>query len=268
MVDAASTPTPVRLAQVAPGVTPERLNGLRRWNLGLSVLHLGQAVAVLALGGSFAITVTSSVPVGPPGSAAVAPERLFDVRIAWAVALFLILAAADHLLTATWFRRLYDSDLRRGINRFRWVEYSVSATLMVILIGFYSGMTSINLVIAVAGANGAMILFGWLQELMNPPQRATTTMLPFWFGTVVGLTPWVSIAYNVLAAKTVPGFVYAIVVTQAVLFFSFGLNQWLQYRRIGRWVDYAYGEKSYLVLSLVAKSLLAWQIFAGSLAGS
>jgi hypothetical protein len=54
---------------------------------------------------------------------------------------------------------------------------------------------------------------------------------------------------------------------QAGLFFSFGLNQWLQYRGIGRWADYAYGEKTYLVFSLVAKSLLAWQIFAGSLAG-
>jgi hypothetical protein len=54
---------------------------------------------------------------------------------------------------------------------------------------------------------------------------------------------------------------------RAAFFFSFGLNQWLQYRGIGRWADYAYGEKTYLVLSLVAKSVLAWQIFAGSLAG-
>ena len=77
----------------------------------------------------------------------------------------------------------------------------------------------------------------------------------------------ISIAFNVAGSETVPGFVYGIVVVQAVLFFSFGLNQWLQYRGVGRWADYAYGEKAYLVLSLVAKSLLAWQIFAGSLAG-
>lgn len=47
---------------------------------------------------------------------------------------------------------------------------------------------------------------------------------------------------------------------------SFGLNQWLQYRGVGPWRDYAFGEKAYLVLSLAAKSALAWQIFAGSLA--
>lgn len=251
----------------ATGVTEQRLAGLRRWNLALTVLHVVQAVAVVLLAGSFAITVTSSVPEGPPGSAAVAPEALFDVPIGWAVAGFLLLAALDHLLTGTVARRTYERDLRRGINRFRWVEYSVSATLMVILIGFYSGITSINAVIAVAGANAGMILFGWLQELMNPPGRRSTTMLPFWFGTIVGLTPWISIAFNVAGSESVPGFVYGIVVVQAVLFFSFGLNQWLQYRGVGRWADYAYGEKAYLVLSLVAKSLLAWQIFAGSLAG-
>lgn len=252
---------------VATGVTEQRLAGLRRWNLALALLHLVQAAAVVVLAGSFAITVTSSVPEGPPGTAAVAPEALFDVSIGWAVAGFLLLAALDHLLTGTVARRTYERDLRRGINRFRWVEYSVSATLMVILIGFYSGITSINAVIAVAGANAGMILFGWLQELMNPPGRSSTTMLPFWFGTIVGLAPWISVAFNVAGSETVPGFVYGIVVVQAVLFFSFGLNQWLQYRGVGRWADYAYGEKAYLVLSLVAKSLLAWQIFAGSLAG-
>jgi len=193
------------------GVAPERLAGLRRWNLGLAVLHAAQAVVVLVLAGSFAITVTSTFPVGPPGAPAVAPARLFEVRIGWAVAAFLALAAADHLLTATWFRGVYERDLGSGINRFRWVEYSISSTLMVILIGFYSGMTGINVVITVAGANIAMILFGWLQERMNPPQRATTTMLPFWFGTLVGLAPWVSIGVNVIGAATVPGFVYGIV---------------------------------------------------------
>ena len=252
---------------MATGVTQERLAGLRKGNLGLTLLHFAQAVAIVLLAGNFAITVTSSIPEGPPGAAVPAPASLFDVPIGWAVAVFLALAALDHLLTATVYRSTYERDLRRGINRFRWVEYSVSATLMVILISFYSGITGINAVIAVIGANVGMILFGWIQELMNPPGRARTTMLPFWFGTLVGLTPWVSIAFNISGSETVPGFVYGIVVTQVILFFSFGLNQWLQYRGIGKWTDYAYGEKTYLVLSLVAKSLLAWQIFGGSLAG-
>ena len=250
----------------ATGATDRRFAGLRRWNLGLTFLHLGQAALVLFLTNGFAIAVTSSFPTGPPGTPPPAPSTMFDVRIGWAVAAFLILAGLDHLLTATVARGVYERDLRRGINRFRWVEYSFSATLMIILIGFYFGITSINAVIAVAGANVGMILFGWLQERMNPPGRTSTTMLPFWFGSLVGIAPWVAIAVNLFGSETVPGAVYGIFFVQAAFFFSFGLNQWLQYREVGRWADYMFGEKIYLVLSLGAKSALAWQIFGVSLA--
>jgi hypothetical protein len=249
----------------ATGITDARLAGLRRWNIGLTVLHLVQAVAVLVLASDFAITVTSTFPDGPPGTRRPLAESLFEVRIGLAIAIFLGLAAVDHLVTATVGRRRYEADLGRGINRFRWIEYSFSATLMVILIGFYSGITDVTAVIAVAGANAAMILFGWLQERMNPPGRQSTTMLPFWFGTIAGIAPWVAIATQIIGSETVPGFVYGIVIAQFIFFFSFGLNQWLQYRGVGRWADYAYGEKVYLVLSLAAKSVLAWQIFGGSL---
>jgi Heliorhodopsin len=256
-----------KVAAVAEGMTTQRLSTLRKWNVALSFIHLAQAIALVVLSGTFAIAVTSSFPEGPPGSPVPAPETLFHLRIGWAIGAFLLLAAIDHALTATVLRELYERDLRRGINRVRWVEYSVSATVMIVLLTLYSGTTNVNALIAVIGANVAMILFGWLQERMNPPGRATTTMLPFWFGTIAGVAPWISIFINLVGSKTVPGFVYGIVVTEAIFFFSFALNQWLQYQRKGKWTSYEFGEKTYLVLSLLAKSLLAWQIFGGSLAG-
>ncbi|MBW8171999.1 hypothetical protein K0651_02925 [Ornithinimicrobium sp. Arc0846-15] len=83
-----------------------------------------------------------AVPSGPPGSAPPAPEALFDVRIAWAIAIFLLMAAIEHLLTAAVYCRAYEMDLKRGINRFRWIEYSFSATMMILLIAFYNGITA------------------------------------------------------------------------------------------------------------------------------
>ena len=250
----------------ATGVDASSLRSLHRWNLALTLLHLGQAVAVLVLATDFAITVTRSLPGGPPGTPTGSPERLFDLPIGAAVAVFLALAAVDHLFTATAFRRTYQDDLRAGINRFRWVEYSFSATIMVLLIALYTGIDGISALIGIAGANVAMILFGWLQESTNPPGRSTVTMRPFWFGCIAGAAPWVAIGYNLVAAEEVPGFVIGIFVSLFLFFNSFALNQWLQYRQIGPWRSYAFGEKAYLVLSLVAKSALAWQIFAGSLA--
>ncbi len=246
--------------------TPERLRNLRTWNLALTVLHFAQALVIVLIAGDFAIDVTSTFPEGPPGTRVPTAEPLFGVRIGAAIGLFLLLAAVDHFLTATVARSTYESDLRSGINRFRWVEYSVSATIMVLLICAYSGITGVSALLGIIGANVAMILFGWIQERTNPPGRTSTSMIAFWFGTIAGLAPWAAIVVNIIGSETVPGFVYGIVITEAILFFSFGLNQWLQYRGIGRWTDYLYGEKVYLVLSLVAKSVLAWFIYFGSLA--
>jgi hypothetical protein len=250
----------------ATGVDDRSLRSLRGWNLALTLLHLGQAVAVLVLATAFAVTVTETLPTGPPGTPPASPESLFDLPVGVTIAAFLALAALDHLLSATALRRTYEHDLRAGINRFRWVEYSFSATLMVVLIALYSGITGISALIGIAGANVAMILFGWLQESTNPPGRSTVTMKPFWFGCVAGAAPWVAIGYNLAAAEEVPGFVIGIFVSLFLFFNAFALNQWLQYRQVGPWRSYGFGEKAYLVLSLVAKSALAWQIFAGSLA--
>ena len=251
---------------IATGVNDAKLKNLRVWNIALTVLHLGQALAMLLLTNDFALKVLSSFPDGPPGTEGLVTKNLFEVRVGWVIAAFLALAGIDHLLTSTVARRTYESDLKNGINRFRWVEYSISASLMLVIISMYWGILTLAGLIAVVGANIAMILFGWLQERMNPPGRQTTTMLPFWFGTVVGLAPWLAMNVNISQiSEDAPAALIVILIVQGVFFFCFGLNQWLQYKEIGKWKSYMFGEKTYLVLSLGAKSLLAWQIFAVSL---
>ena len=63
-----------------------------------------------------------------------------------------------------------------------------------------------------------------------------------------------------------PGFVYGIVLSLFVLFNCFALVQWKQYRANGKWANYLRGERTYLMLGFVAKSLLAGQILASTLA--
>ncbi len=254
------------LNQVASGVTPEKLKNLRKWNIALTVLHLGQAIAMLALTNGFALKVLSSFPEGPPGTEGLVTKTLFEVRVGWVIGAFLALAGIDHLLTSTIARKTYEKDLQGGINRFRWAEYSISASLMVVIISMYWGILTLAALFGIVGANVAMILFGWLQEKMNPPGRTSTTMLPFWFGTLAGIAPWLAMSVNISQiSKDAPAALSLILIVQAIFFFCFGLNQWLQYRGVGKWSSYMFGEKTYLILSLGAKSLLAWQIFAVSL---
>ena len=50
-----------------------------------------------------------------------------------------------------------------------------------------------------------------------------------------------------------------------MLFNTFAINQLLQFKQVGPWRNYLFGERQYIILSLVAKSVLAWQIFANTL---
>jgi hypothetical protein len=248
------------------GIPEARFTRLRRYNFVMGVLHAAQAVAVIALSTSFALPVTAAFMTGPPGSQAAAPATLFDVSIAWGCALFLLLSAAAHFIIASppvfpWYR----ANLRLDRNYARWIEYSLSSSVMIVLIAMITGISDIAALVALFGVNVSMILFGLLQEKYEKPGGG---MLPFWLGCIAGVTPWIAIGIYLVSpgnAASPPGFVYGIFVSLFVFFNCFALNQWLQYRRIGKWRDYLYGESVYITLSLVAKSLLAWQVFAGTL---
>jgi hypothetical protein len=111
-----------------------------------------------------------------------------------------------------------------------------------------------------------MILFGWLQEKYEEPGGGG--WLPYWFGVIAGAVPWIVVGVYLWSPTTEnspPGFVYAIFVTLFLFFNSFAVNMALQYRKVGRWRDYLFGESAYILLSLTAKSALAWQVFAGTL---
>lgn len=241
---------------------------LQRLNLIAGCAHLVQGVAMLALSNGISLPVTASFGTGPPGQPTRPPviEELFSYRLGWAVALFSLLSAAFHFIVASpQGRARYLRDLARGQNRFRWIEYSLSSSLMIVLIAGITAVTDSAALIALFGVNASMILFGWLMETTNEG-RDSLDWTPFIFGCIAGVVPWFAVViYLVGAGGDVPGFVYGIFVSLFVLFNCFAVNQWLQYRRHGRWAEYLHGERVYIWLSLVAKTLLAWQIFANVL---
>ena len=248
-----------------------RLSALRRYNLVAGVAHAVQAVAVVALASDFALPVTASYIQGPPGSPEYETVTLFEPPLAWGVALFFVLSALAHFWVASppGFVR-YGRDLAQQRNYARWVEYSLSASVMIVLIAQICSVTDLFTLVALFAVNAAMIGFGWLQEKYEVPGQGG--WLPFVFGCFAGAIPWVVIALLLIQPgsttdASAPGFVYGIVASLFAFFNIFALNQWLQYKQVGRWRDYLVGERAYITLSLVAKSLLAWQVFAGTLAG-
>lgn len=257
------TPPPVDHGPIEPG-------RLRVLNLVFGLAHLLQAVVFVILSERVSLDVSATFASGPPGEPVVADrlEVLFSYPLGPAIALFSLLSAFFHLLiVSSWGWPRYLQELGRGQNRFRWVEYSLSASLMIVLIAGITGISDIAALVALFGVNASMILFGWLMETTNEPGPGAD-WTPFVFGCVAGAVPWIAIAiYLVGSGDEVPSFVYGIFVSIFVFFNCFAVNQWLQYRPVGRWSDYLFGERVYVWLSLVAKSALAWQIFANVLTG-
>ena len=257
---------PTERESVVTAAESESYTRIRRTNLIAGVVHMAQAVTMLALSSDLSLPITVSYLGDDPIQVlrGVAPETLFDVPVGPLVALFLLLAAIDHLVVASpWAHPWYERNLSKGINAARWLEYSISASLMVLLICLFVGIRDIAALVGLFGVNSAMIFFGWLMERHQRPGRADWAA--FWFGCFAGSVPWVAIWWYVLGAARVPGFVYVITLTQLILFTAFALNQAMQYAQVGKWRSYLFGEATYITLSLIAKSLLAWIIYANVL---
>lgn len=247
-----------------------QFKNLRKLNMTAGFLHLFSLLAILFLSTDASLPVIATYMSDAPGTGSfAAPIELFSLNISYTVAAFMALSAFFHFFVSSGpiFPK-YVNGLKRHINIYRWIEYSLSSSIMIVIILQLNGVTDYIALIAIFGVNVSMILFGWLQERYVEP--GSGDMRPFWFGCIAGAVPWVAIFINMLSPSgppetTVPGFVIGIVISLFIFFNCFALVQWKQYKAEGKWADYLYGERWYIILSFVAKSLLAWQVFTGAL---
>ena len=254
---------------------------IKRFSLIVGLVHLIAGISMIIFANTdFIIQITSTFSAGPPGctTAEVEPcERFvinnFDAQLAYWVAGFSLLSALFHFLTISGgFVGAYASQLQQNRNAFRWIEYALSSTLMILIIMLLSGLTTFSSLIGVAFANIGMILFGWVSELMNPRDRDKTDWTPFIFGCIMGLGAWIAL-YGALFLNLgqlglplteIPSFVWFIILTQFALFNIFGLNHAYQLTSASN-STYLDGERYYIWLSLISKSLLAWSIYVNTL---
>lgn len=251
-----------------PAVEP-RLKILKAWNWSMFALHAAQGGVMVAVSSSFSLPVVTNFLMFNPVFNRLQPamDTLVDVKIGPLVAGFLFLSALAHLANAVGFR-WYSGNLMKGINPSRWIEYAFSSSLMIVVVALLVGIYDVVSLLALFGVNAMMILFGWMMELHNQT-TSKTNWTSFWFGSLAGIIPWIGIALYLFGAgdpgHRAPTFVYWIYLSMFLFFNCFAINMVLQYKKVGPWRDYLYGERAYMILSLVAKSLLAWQVFAGTL---
>jgi hypothetical protein len=260
--------------KTAPTITTQSLHS---WNKRLAVLHALQGILVLVLSKantwpvstSFLTLDSAASKIAGKPVLATASHPVFNVNLAYLVAIFFFMSAIAHTVISTKYRKTYEQNLKKGINKARWIEYSLSASVMMVAIGLLSGIYDLSSLLMIFVLDLLMNSMGLVMELKNQGAKKID-WLPYKLGCLAGIVPWIVFAVyvtgtNVYGSGGIPTFVYFIYGSMFLLFNSFALNMYLQYTKKGKWADYLYGERVYMILSLVAKSLLAWQVFFGAL---
>jgi hypothetical protein len=256
-----------------------KIKRLRRFNLIMGFLHFIQGLFMIII--TFIVdTPGETYPVFSNyltfnrelGGLVANPQKIFDIPLGIGVAIFLLLSAVAHFSLATFGFKWYAKVLKKGMNPVRFYEYALSSSLMIVLIGLLVGINDIGAIILAFSVNASMNLFGIMMEYHNQ-HTDKVNWTSFVYGCIAGIAPWIVVflyfmgAVNSGDAKP-PAFVYAIIPTLFVFFNIFALNMFLQYKKVGKWKDYLFGERVYIVLSLAAKTTLAWLIFSGIFAPS
>jgi len=252
---------------------------LKRFNIGAGILQLVNGIIILAL--TFALTWPKGTdiytfylsfqhvsPTTPAFFGAPSPQVIFSVNHLGALlAAFPLISAFAHFIIAFPKNKSYNQNLKKGINPYRWLEYAFSSSIMIWVISTFVGIWDFWSLAMIFVLNAMMIMFGYLMEKLNQ-NTEKTSWSPFILGSISGGFPWVVIfAYFsgavINSRNNVPNFVYLILFVYLVLFMSFAVNQVLQYKSVGKWKDYLYGERTYIMLSFIAKTLLVWLVFTG-----
>ena len=257
---------------ISTSATERKFISLRRFNLVMGFLHLIQGVFMILVSNDTTYPIFTNYLNFDLATRSLKPntELFYELPFGVAVSLFLLISAVAHFYLATIGYGRYVENLKKGMNPVRFYEYALSSSLMIVLIGMLIGLWDLGAIILIFTLNATMNLFGIMMELHN--QRTDkTNWTAFIYGCIAGIVPWIVImlffvgAVNSGDAKP-PAFVYAIVPTLFVFFNIFAINMVLQYKKVGPWKDYLFGERVDIILSLSAKTVLCWLIWTGTLA--
>tara|TARA_B110000046_G_scaffold182101_1_gene215448 strand:- start:709 stop:1638 length:930 start_codon:yes stop_codon:yes gene_type:complete len=270
-------------ASTRPPVVPVPARLLTRWNAAMALFHATLAVTTLALG-----KWELRVPVYKTGLDFVErqpPSVGWDLIPVYVeagslpftllVALFFALTGLAHLLNATLWRAWYLHELARCRTPTRWLEYAVTAGLMMLLIAYTLGLRERALLACVAVLVSVTMPFGYWVEVVSRPaspdawaQPLTYRLFPWFLGNVPQATAWGVVVLQfytsaLTASDRAPAFVHAILWSELLLFFSFGFvslgTQLAPPRRFYQ------GELAFQVLSLGSKGLLGGLLLANVL---
>ena len=197
--------------------------------------------------------------------------------------IFCVLTSASHFVLWYYHYGFYTALLRARLQPVRWLEYSVTSSIMILVTAALSKVTDFYLLLFVALSNMLMNLCGGLVfEVLDYYDGGW--VFGEWFNddrlNVVALTKWLlyfaswlvfvlsfTLIFDAFYSGIAPFFEFESVYLWEELFGFVTIINWslfacyfafpaIHVAQIGRWVDYETGELLYIASSFVAKGTL------------
>ena len=266
---------------------------LQGWNIGMAVLQLCMALFLFGwfeekdFMGKYYLLYDYDIEVinDKISTKIVEGTKLYQARETIS---FFVITGLFHTIYAMNIGNHYDSMIQSKNNYLRWLEYSITATLMIRIVAVQAGIKDGNTLALLTTNTIAIMLQGQIVEYMlinyhnnkNKEQSRNVIyictaigwalMIVNFYTIVNSFSKQVKTFNDLNCEEKVPDFVYAIVITQLFFYGSFGFIQLYQIYTVftSKEYDYSKFELAYLVDSLVSKftlgSLLAYSVVGAS----
>lgn len=259
-----------------------------------SLLHFGLAITTLAIGVSSVKKhkIDNDLTTLPPNQHIFVQGEVINeyyVNVSAMTSVFFVITSLFHLLNATYATNkapAWNTYVEHGSNPIRWIEYSITAPLMMVLVSILSGITSVwNLVfiflcVWIAMGLGGIIDIAYFRPKgttnirpleLDGTQKFFLVVSPFIMSSILCTVPWIQVFWTLgkiqeQLAETdekLPAIVWAMVITTFSLFMSFAFVMGIMLM-----IDRTYhrhSEAIYITLSFVSKTFLGLIITIGGI---
>lgn len=203
-----------------------------------------------------------------------------------AIVSFYAVTAFTHLIYANFWRTGYLKAIDEKHNPVRWIEYSVSATIMIYIVCLTVGVRDVTALIPIIGANIGTMYTGYIAEEAIRKYDFGSALRSIVLGWVLQISIFVTIFMKFIHTLgdvgsivdgvtgerkyRIPGFVYFVLIPTFLFYISFGIiallwymNAKNTYENTGTLPSFDGTEKWYLYLSLFSKLFLGLYITYG-----
>ena len=190
-----------------------------------------------------------------------------DISLKTIVGLIFFITALFHLYyyKSEWYLK----EVASGKNRLRWVEYGITASLMIFLFAIIASIKELYSTLSLVCFNIVLMSIGYFFEMSSDrPVKLSALIMGFFILTVTWAIIFGQFFPNVKAAKDdgvdIPGWVYGVLFPMFFAWIAFGVIAVLNFRAYQKkGYKFSRYEKYYIFLSYASKAFMGYYLAFG-----